>query len=59
MADVTVTVVNGHYLVEGIQLRPRFLIPKRLGDFILWLLFHRVDTRTEVVLSGLTDGGGK
>ena len=51
MAEQTLTVVNGQYLVEGIQLRPRFLVPAWFGNCVLWLFFHRLDTKTEVVIT--------
>lgn len=51
MGEQTLTISNGHYLVKGIQLKPRSLVPKRLGDFVLWLFFHQLDTKTEVVIS--------
>jgi hypothetical protein len=51
--ESTVTVSNGMYLVEGIQLRNRALVPKWLGDAILWAFFHRRDTSTQVTITGL------
>lgn len=51
---VTLSVSNGPYLLEGIQLRERLLTPKWFGRFALWVLFHRTDTRTEIVITGLT-----
>jgi len=53
MSDITITTANGNYLCQGIQLRPRKFISKRLGDFILWLFFHRTDTATTVTLTGV------
>lgn len=53
-APAILTVANGNYLVQGIQLRNRKLIPKWLGDFVLWLFFHRLDTATKVTLSGFS-----
>ena len=44
---------NGNYLVKGIQLRNRKLVPTWIGDFLLWVFFHRTDTSTSVTLSGL------
>lgn len=55
--NVTLTVSNGDYLVDGIQLRERKLVPRWLGNLILWLFFHRTDTRTSITISGLTTGG--
>ena len=54
MNDITITTANGNYLCQGIQLRPRKFVPKRLGDFILWLFFHRTDTETTVTLTGFS-----
>jgi len=54
MEETTIAVSNGAYLVEGIQLRPRKFIPQRIGDLILWLFFHRLDTRQTVVIKGLS-----
>lgn len=47
----SVTVQNGNYLVQGIQLRERKLVPKWLGRFITWIFFHRLDTQTQVTIS--------
>ena len=52
MNEVTITTANGNYLCQGIQLKPRKLVPRRLGDFILWLFFHRTDTTTQITISG-------
>lgn len=52
MDKVTVTVSNGDWFCDGIQLRPRKLVPDWLGDCVLWLFFHRTDTRTRFTLSG-------
>jgi len=54
MGETTIAVSNGTYLVEGIQLRPRKFVPKRFGDFILWLFFHRLDTQQTLVIKGLS-----
>jgi len=51
----TLTVTNGSYLVEGIQLTPRRFIAKRVGDFILWLFFHRLDSTTTIKITGLAE----
>jgi hypothetical protein len=55
--SITITTSTPGYFCDGIQLRPRKLVPKFLGDFVLWLFFHRLDTSTRVVLSGFTEGG--
>ena len=55
MSNITITATNGHYICQGIQLRPRKFVPKRLGDFILWLFFHRTDTATTVTLTGFSE----
>ena len=52
MEQLTVTTVNGNWLCDGIQLKPRKLVPKKFGDFILWVFFHRTDTSTQVTISG-------
>ena len=52
-ADAKLTVTNGQYLVQGIQLRTRALVPEWLGNSILWLFFHRLDTSTQITISGL------
>ena len=54
--EATLNVTNGNYLVQGIQLRRRKFVPSWLGDFVLWLFFHRQDTQTEITISGLRDG---
>ena len=41
-------------LVEGIQLRERLLVPKWLGRLIIWMFFHRVDTCTQIEITGLS-----
>jgi hypothetical protein len=48
------SVSNGIFLVPGIQLRARKLVPQWLGDFILWLFFHRLDTYNKIEISGLS-----
>lgn len=57
--DVTITVSQPSYLVQGIQLKERYLVPKWLGNLILWLFFHRQDTATQITLTDWTRGGGK
>jgi hypothetical protein len=52
----TLTTASQNYLVEGIQLRERVLIPAFLGRFILWAFFHRTDTATQITLSGFANG---
>jgi hypothetical protein len=51
VSETEITVTSGTYIVQGIQLRNRFLIPLWLGDLILWLFFHRLDTKTTVVIT--------
>ena len=55
VSEVTVTTTSGSYLCEGMQLRPRKLVPKWFGDLVLWLFFHRIDTATRVTLSGFSE----
>jgi len=50
--NVTVSALDGTYLVEGIQLKRRKLVPRWLGDFILWTFFHRLDTVRYVTIKG-------
>ena len=54
MSEVTITTTNASYICLGIQLKPRKLVPVWIGDFILWLFFHRTDTATQVTLTGLS-----
>jgi hypothetical protein len=53
--NVTITPVNGNWLCDGIQLRPRKFVPRWFGDLLLWIFFHRLDTSTQVILSGFTE----
>jgi len=55
----TVAVTNGLYLVEGIQLRERKFTPRWFGRFVIWLFFHRLDTSTQIRISGVSSGGVK
>jgi hypothetical protein len=50
--EITLTVPNGNYLLTGIQLRNRKLVPKWLGRVILWMFFHRLDSSTTITISG-------
>jgi hypothetical protein len=50
--EITLTVPNGQYLLQGIQLRNRKLVPKWLGNLILWMFFHRLDSQTTITISG-------
>jgi hypothetical protein len=51
---VTIGVTNGHFLVPGIQLRRRRLVPKWFGDFVLWVFFHREDSKNSITIMGLS-----
>jgi len=53
MTKATIGVTNGQYLVPGIQLRRRWLVPKWLGDFVLFLFFHREDSTNSITIMGL------
>jgi hypothetical protein len=55
--EITLTVPNGNYLLQGIQLRNRTLVPKWLGDLILWVFFHRLDTQNTITISGFANWG--
>ena len=48
------SVSNGSYLLLGMQLEPRKFVPRWFGDFVIWLFFHRLDTETEIEISGLS-----
>lgn len=53
--DITMRAENGDYLVLGIQLKPRALCPRWLGNLILWMFFHRTDTSTHINITGLAN----
>lgn len=54
--NVTFAVADGNYLVQGVQLRRRLLVPTWLGNLLLWAFFHRTDTATEITVTGLSTG---
>lgn len=54
--NVTLAVANGNYLLQGIQLKRRSLVPTWLGNLLLWAFFHRTDTVTEISITGLSTG---
>lgn len=56
ITHITAATTNGVWLVDGVQLTPRKFVHRRIGDFILWLFFHRTNTRNTVKLSGFLGG---
>jgi hypothetical protein len=51
----TLTSSSTVWMLEGIQLKARKLVPEWLGNFILCLFFHRTNTSTQVTLTGFSN----